>query len=121
MTTQEIADKLVAYCRAGEFQKCYDELYSPNVVSLEPAGSPMERVEGIDGILAKGKAWNEMMEEFHGSTITDPVVCGNHFSLGMTMDATFKEVGREKMEEICVYEVQDGKVVKEQFFYPNNK
>jgi hypothetical protein len=35
----------------------------------------------------------------------------------MTMDATFKGRGRVNMEEICVYQVKDGKVVREQFFY----
>ena len=58
-----------------------------------------------------------MMEEFHGAAIGDPIVSGNHFSCSMMMDATFKETGRERMDEICVYEVKDGKIVKEQFFY----
>jgi len=35
----------------------------------------------------------------------------------MMMDATFKGIGREKMNELCMYEVEDGKIVKEQFFY----
>jgi hypothetical protein len=26
-------------------------------------------------------------------------------------------MGRSTMEELCVYEVKDGKIVKEQFFY----
>jgi len=32
-------------------------------------------------------------------------------------DATFKGMGKMVMEEVAVYEVRDGKVVKEQFFY----
>ena len=117
MSTEEIAKKLVAYCREGNFQQCYEELYSPKIVSIEPAGAMMERAEGFEELHAKGQAWNEMMEEFHGSSVSDPVVSGNHFSVAMMMDATFKEAGRERMDEICVYEVKDGKVVKEQFFY----
>jgi hypothetical protein len=35
----------------------------------------------------------------------------------MGMDETFKGMGRNKMDEIAVYEVRDGKIVKEQFFY----
>ena len=30
---------------------------------------------------------------------------------------TYKGMGRQKMDEIAVYEVKDGKIVKEQFFY----
>jgi hypothetical protein len=35
----------------------------------------------------------------------------------MGMDCTMKGMGRQKLEEIAVYEVKDGKIVKEQFFY----
>lgn len=35
----------------------------------------------------------------------------------MTMDITMKGMGRFTMEEICVYEVNDGKIVREDFFY----
>lgn len=117
MTTQEVATKLVDLCRKGDFPTVYQELYSPDCVSIEPKGAPMELCEGMEAIAAKGKAWNETMEEFHGSTIGEPVVAEDHFSMTMTMDATFKGVGREQMNELCVYEVKDGKIVKEQFFY----
>jgi len=118
MTTQEIANKLVEYCRQGQYDKCYAELYSPEIVSIEPKGAQMEVVHGFDGIAKKGKVWQESMVEMHGNSVGDPIVNGNFFSLSMTMDATFQApVGREKMEEICVYEVKDGKIVKEQFFY----
>jgi hypothetical protein len=33
------------------------------------------------------------------------------------MDVTMKGQGRMNMDEIAVYEVKDGKIVKEQFFY----
>ncbi len=118
MTTQEIADKLVEYCRQGKYQECYQELYAQDCVSIEPKGAMMERAEGLEAMAEKGKAWNEMVEEMHGASVTDPIVCGDHFSCGMMLDGTFKGVGRQKMEEICVYQVRDGKVISEQFFYP---
>lgn len=117
MTTNEIANRLVELCNAGDFETCYKELYSPECVSIEPKGAPMEVCEGLAAMAEKGKMWNDSMEEFHQSSLGTPVVAGNHFSLTMMMDATFKERGREKMEEICVYEVKEGKIVKEQFFY----
>ena len=58
-----------------------------------------------------------MVENFHGGEVSDPVVTGNWFALTMTLDATFKGRGRTKMEEVCVYQVRNGKIVKEQFFY----
>lgn len=117
MTTQEIATKLADLCRKGEFETIYKELYSPDCVSIEPKGAPMEVCEGLEAMAAKGKAWNESMEEFHGSSVGVPIVAGNHFCMTMMMDATFKDIGREKMNELCLYEVKDGKIIKEQFFY----
>ncbi len=117
MTTQEIANRLVDLCRKGEYETVYKEMYSKDCVSIEPKGAQMEICEGLEAMAVKGKAWNESMEEFHGSSIGEPSVAGNHFSMTMMMDATFKDRGRVKMDELCVYEVKDGKIVKEQFFY----
>lgn len=117
MSTQEIANRLVELCRQGDYATCYKELYAEDAWSIEPEHAPTPPVQGMAAFAEKGKQWNEMMEEFHGAEIGDPIVGENHFSCTMMMDATFKERGREKMNEICVYEVKDGKIVKEQFFY----
>lgn len=118
MTTQEVANRLVEICREGAWHKAYEELYSPNCVSIEPAGAPWERADGMDEILKKGEKFNEMVEEMHGGSVSDPLVAGNFFTLTMEMDVTFKGAPRKKDSEVCVYEVKDGKIVKEQFFYP---
>ncbi len=117
MTTQEIATRLVDLCRKGDYKTIYSELYAPHCVSIEPKGAQMERCEGLEAMAEKGKKWNESIEEFHGSSVGDPIVGDNHFCMTMMMDATFKGIGREKMNELCMYEVKDGKIVKEQFFY----
>jgi len=74
-------------------------------------------VKGIDAIRKKGQDFQNMVEAVHSGTIGDPVVAGRFISLAMIMDATFKGMGRQKMEEIAVYETRDGKIVKEQFFF----
>lgn len=118
MTTAEVAAKFNALSKEGNWDKIQDELYAENAVSIEPPNSPgMQSVEGLPAIKQKGKMFNEMVEEMHGGYSTDPVVAGNHFSVGMGMDVTMKGMGRSKMDEIALYEVKDGKIVKEQFFY----
>ncbi len=117
MDTQEVANKLVQYCRMGQYTEAQEELYADNAVSIEPEGSPNPNVSGIDAIREKAKQWAEMVEEVHGGEISDPIVAGNFFSLVMKNDVTFKGMGRATIEEISVYEVQNGKIVKEQFFY----
>lgn len=120
MTTQEIANKLVEHCRNGKFEDAYRELYSQDVVSIEMEGAQgfPARVEGMEGIKAKGEQWQGMLEEFHGMEVSDPVVAGNHFSCAMIMDVKMKGRERAKDEEIALFRVKDGKIVSEQFFYP---
>jgi len=120
MTTKEVANKLVEHCRSGKFENAYTELYSPTAVSIEMPGVEgfPERVEGMEAIAEKGKAWQSMVEEFHGMEVSDPIVAGNHFSVSMVMDITMKGRERSKDPEIALYKVEEGKIVSEQFFYP---
>jgi len=117
MNTQEIADKLVQLCREGKNMDAINELYADNIISLEAVGSPMERTEGIDAVKAKTEWWHSTVVEVHGGEVSDAVVAGNFFSVSMKTDVTYKEHGRVMMEEVAVYEVKDGKIVFEQFFY----
>jgi len=87
------------------------------MVSIEPAGAPAEKAEGLKAVVEKGKQFAAMIEEHHGLSITDPVVREKFFSMCMTLDATMKGVGRTLPEEICVHKAEDGKIVPEQFFY----
>jgi len=117
MTTQEVANRLISLCRTGQIQQAQTELYGEKMVSIEPAGAPVERAEGLRAVVEKGKQFAGMIEERHGGSFTDPVVTGNYFSVGMTLDATMKGRGRVLLEEICVYKVENGKIVFEQFIY----
>jgi len=118
MTTQEVADRFNELAQTGRFDLIQDELFSEDAESIEPPGIPgLKSVKGIDAIRQKEKDFNETVEEMHGGYATAPVVGGNLFSVGMGMDCTFKDMGRFNMQEIAVYEVKGGKIVKEQFFY----
>ena len=118
MTIQEIANRLAELCREGKYEQAQDELYSPNAKSIEPEKAPApQSAEGLEAIRQKTQKFRDMVEESHGGYVTDPVIAGNHFSVGMGMDITMKGMGRMNLEEIVVYEVTDGKIVKEQFFF----
>ena len=117
MTTQQVADKFYEYMQTGAFDKIYGELYSKDAVSKEAPGSDWQDAVGIDAIHEKGKKWNEGIEAMHGGTTEQPRVAGNYFTSFMTMDFTPKAGQRMNMEEIGFYEVRDGKIVSEQFFY----
>lgn len=117
MTTQQVADRLVALCRQGQIQQAQDELYADSIVSTEPEHAPTESAKGKKAVIEKGKKFASMIEERHGGSFSDPLVCGKYFSVAMTLDATYKGMGRNLIEEICIYEVKDGKIVSEQFYW----
>lgn len=117
MNTQDVANKWYEMCNQSQNLECVEELYAENVVSREMPGVPEEVVSGQQNVWDKSKQWLDNVEEFHGGDISEPIVAGNHFTSKMNFDVTFKDRGRQQMEEICVFEVQNGKIVHEQFFY----
>jgi hypothetical protein len=118
MTTQEVANRMNELFKQFKWSEVQDELFAENAVSIEPPGSPgLQTAVGLAAIKKKGEDFNNMVEEMHGGWVSEPLVGGNHISFAMAIDATYKGMGRQKMEEIAVYEVKDGKIVKEQFFY----
>ncbi|MEN0053754.1 MAG: nuclear transport factor 2 family protein [Mucilaginibacter sp.] len=117
MNTQDVANKLIQLCREGKNVDAVDELYANDIVSYEPKGSDMEITEGKAAVINKNKLWFDMVEEIHGVTISEPIVSGNFFACAMDIDVTYKGMGRDTMNEICVYEVEDGKIISERFHY----
>ena len=87
-------------------------------MSIEPENSKaLKTAKGIAAIKQKSKDFNAMVEKMHDGWCSEPIVAGNFIAIAMGMDVTMKGVGRSKMDEIAVYEVRDGKIVKEQFFF----
>lgn len=118
MTTQDVANRLEELFNENKWMEAQQELFSEDAESVEPQNSPgMKSAKGIDAIRKKGEDFNSMVEEMHGGWVSKPVVAGNFIAVGMGMDVTYKGMGRKKMDEIALYEVKDGKIVKEQFFY----
>lgn len=120
MSTEQIAKRLVELCREGKYEQAQDELYAQDAVSVEMESAPggaSGNVKGLDAIREKGRKWQESIETIHGGSVGDPIVAGDWFSVAMGIDATYKGMGRMDMKEICVYQVRDGKIAHEQFFY----
>src|SRR5579885_3418517 len=101
MSTKEIADKLVQLCSQGKFQEASEQLYSPDIVSVEPFAPPGQSREtkGMDGVRAKGEWW-VTNHEVHSSKVEGPLIAGAQFAVAFKLDVTFKpENKRFTMEE----------------------
>ena len=117
MTTKQIAERLVDLCRKGQILEAQEELFADNAVSIEPDYSPLKSAKGKAAIAEKGRNFAAIIEERHGGSFSDPIVGGKYFTIAMTLDATLKGAGRTKVEEICLYEVHDGKIIREEFLF----
>ena len=118
MNTQEIADKLVALCKQGKFEEA-KALYAPEAVSVEagaPPGAQREAV-GLAAIQAKSEWWSAN-HEVHSMQVAGPWPHDDRFIVGFKIDVTMKPTShRFTMEEMALYTVKDGKIVREEFFY----
>ena len=118
METNEIAEKLVAYCRKADWDGAHRELYADNAVSIEPYSTPDfdKETKGLDAIREKGRKFDNMVEKVHSIETSEPMVAGNSIAFRMGMDITMRGKGRMNSPELCVYQVKDGKIVSEEFF-----
>ena len=117
MTTAEIANRLAELCSQGQFEAAQKELFSDDAVSIEPYSTPAfeKETKGLDAIIQKGHKWSEMVTEYHGMKVSEPLIAGDCFALTMWMSVTTKDMGKMDMTELCLYKVKDGKIVSEEF------
>ena len=123
MDIQAVAERLVALNREEDkHMEIYEELYSPEVVSIENWGERMES-QGFEAIKAKGEMWFASIEEIHEMRVSEPLVADKSFAVTFFMDVTHKEgnelgipAGRSAMTELAIYRVNDeGKIISEEF------
>lgn len=122
MTTKEVADQLVALCRAGKNLEAVETLLSADVVSVEPAGNDaMPAVQtGRDAIRGKNEWWQQN-HKIHSAKIKGPFPNGDRFAVILDFEVTPKAgpmAGKRfRMEEVALYTVSEGKITREEFFY----
>ena len=116
MTTQDIANDLVALCREGKFDEAGEKYWADDVLSVEAMGDNPES-HGIEAARAKGEWWSGA-HDIHGVKVEGPYVNGDSFAVRFVMDITVKESGqRHTMDEVALYVLKDGKIAEERFFY----
>lgn len=121
MSLREIADRLVEANKTGDITALLENDYAPHAVSVEAfAMDPTQgaAAEGLDAIRAK-HAWWEASMEVHSAGVEGPFLHGdNSFACIFTADMTDKATGkRSDMKEVAVYTVENGKIVREEFYY----
>ena len=117
--TATVARELVSLCNQRRNFDAIDRFYSPDIVSIEAVGNeemPAE-MHGIDAIRGKNQWWVEN-NDVHSAKATGPFIGDGQFAVRFDYETTFKPTGqRQEMTEMALYDVADGKIVREQFFY----
>ena len=113
MTTKMVADRLIELCKEGAFVEAQQEMYHADIVRIEPDGT---RTTGAAKMLEQEQRFLASLEKIHGISYSEPLVAGKYFTVVLKMEIDMKQRGHIIFEEVCVYEVVDGKVIFEQFF-----
>jgi ketosteroid isomerase-like protein len=118
MTTQEVATRFNELARQEKWFEIQDELFSDDATSTDPKSSRwFGYAEGKAAIRKKGEDVVRGITAVNRLHTTEPLVWGNHFAVGREQDTIHKDFGRMQISQIMLYEVRDGKIVCEQFFY----
>lgn len=116
----EVGADVVAMFNLGHIHEIEDKWWSPKVTSVEGVGVSMAW-EGRKAVEAKNKGWNER-HTLRSARAEGPFVGATGFAIKFWMDVEEKESGRRtEMEEVGVYEVKNGKIVREEFMYGTMK
>ena len=118
LTIQEVAARFHELAQQEKWFEIQDELFADNVKSIDPVNSPyFTYAEGKVNVRKKGEEFVSRIEEAHRRHTTEPIVTGNHFAVGREVDISVRGIGRIQINEIMLYEVKDGMIISEQFFY----
>jgi ketosteroid isomerase-like protein len=119
MTTKEIGQKLVELCKNGKNREAMEQLYAPDIVSVEaaaPAGRPAES-KGRDTAIERNKQW-AAANEVNGATVDGPYPNGDRFTVVFDFDLTRRaDKQHYHQKEVALYTVKNDKIVREDFFY----
>ena len=110
---REIGEQLVRNFNRGKFEVDH-KLWSPTLVSIEGLGFSFT---GRKNVEAKNRDWNTK-HAIHGAAAEGPFVGATGFAVKFRMDIEEKSTrNRTIMEEVGVYTVRNGKIVREEFMY----
>jgi hypothetical protein len=118
-----LASGLVEMCRERKFVDAVDRFYAPNVVSVESVDFGLGKEQrGFDAVRGKN-VWWVAHNQVHAVDVAGPYLgvdrAANQFAVYFRFDATGKDTGlRRTIEEMALYTVENGKIVREEYYYP---
>lgn len=111
---EEIGRSLVELFNAGKFKEVEQKWWAPSIVSVEGFGMAWA---GKKAVTEKNEGWGKDNHVL-GAAADGPYIGASGFSVKFKIEVQERATGkRTVMEEIGVYDVEDGKIVREEFMY----
>src|SRR5262249_34894138 len=121
---KDIAAGLVEFCRKSQFRVAIDCYYSDDIVSVKALALPGlgREQRGTEAISGNDTSFAEN-SDVHSCTTTVPFPgpdpYPHQFAVDLLLDHTPKSTGKcVTLAEMGLYTVNNGKIVREEFYYP---
>jgi len=112
----ELGTEFIRLFNGGDIASIEKNLWSTKVVSVEGLGVN-QAWHGLEAVRAKNDGWMST-HKIHGSTADGPYVGASGFAVRFSMDVEDTASGqRYPMNEVAVYTVDRGRIVREEFMY----
>ena len=117
MTYQEKAQDIYDQLGQGKLLDAFDKYYADDVIMTEPRGTR----KGKAACREYEEQFLNSVQEFHDLEVTN--IGSNEEKatsfVESTMDVTFKDGNRAKMEQVAVQKWQGDQITHERFYYNN--
>lgn len=117
MNINEIANRLVELLKEKKFIETQKELFDEHIVNQEPEEAQSRSVSGLESVLLKESNFLKNIKTWKNFEVSEPIISKDFFSIRMFTEVVLVNDREVSIDEIIVYEVRNGKIVKEQFFY----
>jgi hypothetical protein len=115
MNIKTIAERLVALCREQKFIEAYRELFGEEAESIDPLFTLMPPARGLITLIEREKQFLAKAQ-IYSIDISEPLISRSYFAVKLSMNFIHEDRGEVNMNELCVYHVKGGKIVRQQFF-----
>jgi hypothetical protein len=127
MSLQSLANQFVEWCNQGRNFDVMEAMYAPDIVSVEASGV---EVAGKRPVIEKSRQW-AAVNEIHGEKVRGPYYdkatgaadrSDGQFAVHFSFEVTPKATGqRVTLEEVGIYTVKGGQIVREQFYFEGSR
>jgi hypothetical protein len=114
MSIQNNVERLIELVKAGDYLTAIESFYALDATMQENNLPPRS---GLPALLENERLMMQNFKQIHQSTAISYVVDGDRAAINWLFDITLQDGGRFQLDEIAYQQWQDGKIVRERFYY----